>query len=184
MARHLMVDIESLSTKLNAAILTLGAVIFDPYSDRPMQELYLRVELDDQVAAGAVIDDSTIEWWGKQEPAIIEEAFGPENRINIHDAMKQFHKFAWNCDKFWSHGATFDLVILQLAFRRLEMVEPWQYYDMRDTRSIFALGIDPAMPQAQKHNALEDAKRQAVGVQNVMKELITLGLTPEGYYRE
>jgi DNA polymerase III epsilon subunit-like protein len=182
MARYAMVDLETLSTNLNAAILTLGAVVFDPFdSTKPMQELYLRIELEDQESAGAIIDSSTLEWWSKQSPEIIEEAFGPENRIPIADAMKQFRKFVWNCDKIWSHGATYDLIILQLVFDRLKMPYPWSYYNMRDTRSIFALGIDPAMPQAQKHNALEDAKRQAIGVSNVYKQLIALGLTPDDY---
>jgi exodeoxyribonuclease VIII len=170
MARHLMVDLETLSTNLNAAILTLGAVIFDPFTDSPMQELYLRLTLEDQEALGAEISNSTIEWWGKQQPEIIIEAFGEENRVSFHDAMKQFHKFAWNCDKFWSHGATYDLIILQLAFKQLNITYPWSYYDMRDTRTLFDLS-DAEMPQAQKHNALEDAKRQAIGVRNVYKKL-------------
>lgn len=171
MPRHIMVDLETLSTNLNAAILTLGAVNFDPFdSTSPMQELYLRIELEDQESLGADIDPNTIDWWSKQDPAIIDEAFGPDNRVPIQQAIKEFHKFVWNCDKVWSHGATFDLIILQLLFKQLGMACPWNYYNMRDTRTLFDLA-DPEMPQAQKHNALEDAKRQAIGVQNVYKKL-------------
>jgi exodeoxyribonuclease VIII len=165
-----MVDLETLSTNLNAAILTLGAVIFDPFIDAPMQELYLRITLEDQEELGSEINNDTIEWWSKQQPEIIEEAFGEENRVSFQEAMSRFHKFAWNCDKFWSHGATYDLIILQLAFKQLNITYPWSYYDMRDTRTLFDLA-DPEMPQAQKHNALEDAKRQAIGVRNVYKKL-------------
>jgi hypothetical protein len=41
---------------------------------------------------------------------------------------------------------------------------------MRDTRTLFELA-DPEMPQDSKHNALEDAKRQAIGVRNVYKKI-------------
>ena len=170
MSRHCMIDLETLSTNLNAAILTLGAVIFDPFTNDPMQELYIRIKLEEQEELGAEIDPNTIEWWSKQQPEIIEEAFGEENRITIQEAMSQFHKFAWNCDKFWSHGATYDLIILQLMFKQVVLAYPWSYYDMRDTRTLFDLA-DAEMPQAQKHNALEDAKRQAIGVRNVYKKL-------------
>jgi hypothetical protein len=42
---------------------------------------------------------------------------------------------------------------------------------LRDTRTLFDLSIDPEMPKGGLHNALEDAKRQAVGVQNVFRKL-------------
>lgn len=169
-SRQLMCDIESLSTDFNAVILTLGAVIFDPFSDSEMQEFYIRLNVEEQEALGSKIDPNTIEWWSKQDPAIIEEAFTDENRISFYEGMQKFHKFAWNCSKFWSHGSSYDLVILQIAFQKLKMHCPWSYYDIRDTRTLFDLA-DAEMPQAQKHNALEDAKRQAIGVRNVYKKL-------------
>jgi len=36
---------------------------------------------------------------------------------------------------------------------------------------LFDLGYDPEMPQANKHHALEDAVRQAIGVQNMFRKL-------------
>ncbi len=42
---------------------------------------------------------------------------------------------------------------------------------MRDTRTIFDVGINPNRPPVLKHHALEDAWNQAVGVQNVYKTL-------------
>jgi hypothetical protein len=42
---------------------------------------------------------------------------------------------------------------------------------LRDTRTLFDLGIDPEMPKGNKHDALQDAIRQAVGVQNVYAKL-------------
>lgn len=170
MARHFMVDMETLDTKLSAVILTIGAVVFDPFSDAPFQELYMRVSVEDQLAAGRTISDSTLEWWSKQDPEIMEEAFGEEGRIPLDQALNTLHKFAWNCHKFWSHGLSYDLMVIQNLYDAHNKTYPWQYYDMRDTRTLFDI-VDPEMPQASKHNALEDAKRQAIGVRNAFRKL-------------
>jgi hypothetical protein len=171
MAQHLMVDLETLDVKSTATILTLGAVRFDPYNEEPMKELYLRVDIDSQDKIGCTVDDGTLKWWNQQDVSVMEEAFDPRNRIPIHEVINQFHALAWNCDAFWSHGATFDLMILQNIYDRLNRAYPWQYWQMRDTRTLFDIGYDPEMPQGSKHNALEDAKRQAIGVRNVYRKL-------------
>jgi hypothetical protein len=171
MAQHLMVDLETLDVKPTATVLTLGAVRFDPYSNAPMKELYLRVDIDSQDKLGCTVDDNTLKWWNQQDVSIMEEAFNPVDRIPIHEVINQFHALAWNCDAFWSHGATFDLMILQNLYDKLGRTYPWQYWQMRDTRTLFDIGFDAEMPQAAKHNALEDAKRQAIGVRNVYRKL-------------
>ena len=171
MAKHLMVDMETLAVTPNAVVLSLGAVHFDPHQTGYTDSIYFKIDLDDQDKLNREIDPNTIDWWAKQDPAIMEEAFSPEGRIPLADAMDQFHKFAWGCDAFWSHGATFDLVILENIMRQLRRPLPWNYWQLRDTRTIFDLGFDPDMPQGSKHDALQDAIRQAVGVQNIYAKL-------------
>jgi hypothetical protein len=171
MTKHLMLDLETLSVAPDAVILTLGAVHFDPYSTGIINELYIRINLEDQELLNRSTDPSTLEWWAKQKPEIIEEAFNPDNRIKLVSAVDQFHKFAWGCNKFWSHGAVFDLMIMENLYRQLKKPFPWKFWDIRDTRTLFDIGLDPAMPKEAKHNALEDARRQAIGVQNVYQQL-------------
>lgn len=170
MARHLMVDLETLSTKLNCVILTLGAVIFDPFSDQIYKSLYLKIDTESQDVIGSIIDESVLEWWTKQDSEIVNEAFDPSDRLDISDAIDLFHKFAWNCEKFWSNGSIYDIMVLESTYNRLNKPLPWNYYQIRDTRTIYDLSY-PDMPQSSKHNALEDAKRQAIGVQNVYRNL-------------
>jgi exodeoxyribonuclease VIII len=171
MARHLMVDLETLATSPDAAILTIGAVLFDPYSTRIYDKLYMRVDLDSTTALGMKIDDSTIEWWSKQSAAAQEEAFSEENRIPITEAIEKFHKFAWNSEAFWSHGSIFDINILDTYYRALKKAPPWNYWQVRDTRTVFDLGYDPELPKVTAHNALEDANAQAIGVQTIMRKI-------------
>ena len=171
MSKALMVDLETMATGPNATILTLGAVHFNPYGNGYGDRLYFRVSIDDQDALAREVDPATIEWWGKQDPVIMEEAFSDEDRVPLADAIDQFHKFAWGCSTFWSHGATFDLVILENLYRQVGKPLPWNFWQLRDTRTLFDLGVDPDMPKAEKHNALQDAIRQAVGVQNIYAKL-------------
>jgi hypothetical protein len=176
MAKHLMVDMETLAVSPSAVVLSLGAVHFDPYSTGYTDSLYFRIDIDDQDELGREVDPNTLTWWSSQPPEIMEEAFSPDNRISLADAMDRFHKFAWGCDAFWSHGATFDLVILENIYRQLNKSLPWSYWQQRDTRTLFDLGIDPDMPKNSKHDALQDAIRQSIGVQNVYAELKRRGI--------
>jgi exodeoxyribonuclease VIII len=171
MAKHLMIDMETLAVSPRAVILSLGAVHFDPYGDQIYDELYFKIDLDDQDKLNREIDPNTIEWWGKQDTAIMEEAFSSDNRIPLTEAVERFHKFSWGCDKFWSHGATFDLVIIEDLYRQLNKPLPWNYWQLRDTRTLFDLGHDPEMTKESKHDALADARRQAIGVQNIFRKL-------------
>lgn len=170
-----MVDLETMATGPNSVILTIGAVKFDPFGsnvDRSTHNIfYRRIQTESCEELGMVIDPNTLDWWGKQAPEIIEEAFHPDGRIPITQAVDEFHKFAWGCDAFWSHGSIFDIVILECYYRTLGKALPWNFWQIRDTRTIFDLGYDPEMPQNAKHNALEDAVRQAVGVQNMHRKV-------------
>ena len=174
MAKHLMVDMETLAVSPNAVVLSIGAVHFDPFGSGYADHLYLRIDIDDQNTYNREVDPNTIEWWGKQDPLIMEEAFNEVGRIPLAEAADQFHKFAWGCDAFWSHGATFDLAILENIYRQLKKPLPWNYWQLRDTRTLFDLGFDPNMPKESKHDALQDAIRQAVGVQNVYRQISDL----------
>lgn len=170
MAKHFMIDLETMAVSPRAVILTVGAVTFDPFSDEIFDKVYFRVDIDDQDKLGREIDPNTLDWWAKQDPVIMEEAFSPDDRVPFRESIERIRKLAWGCDKAWSHGAVFDLIIVEDSCRQLGLPMPWNFWKCRDTRTLFDLA-DPEMPQNAKHNALEDAIRQAVGVQNVMRKL-------------
>lgn len=171
MAKHLMVDMETIATSPNAVVLSLGAVHFDPWGNGITDQIYFRIDLDDQDKLGREIDQGTLDWWAKQDTKIMEEAFNPDDRVPLAEAMDRFHKFAWGCSNFWSHGATFDLVILENIYRQLNKTPPWSFWQLRDTRTLFDLGHDADMPKGGLHDALQDAIRQAIGVQTIYAKL-------------
>lgn len=167
-----MIDLETLATTPDAAILSIGAVKFNPKGNSTdFENFYCRVDIDSCDRLGLRTDDSTIEWWSKQSDEAQREAFNPEGRIDIKDAVNELYRFCWGSKHVWSHGAAFDIVILETVFRKLEKTTPWKYYEVRDTRTLFDLGIDPCQPKTLKHHSLEDARNQAIAVQNVFRVL-------------
>lgn len=177
----LMIDLETLATQPDAAILTIGAVKFDPFgddvNDPKCDKFYVKVDLDSCDELKLVTNEDTIAWWSKQSKEAQDEAFSIDGRIPIKDAMNQLYKFAWGCKRVWSHGAAFDVVICEHVFRKIGKAVPWDFWTVRDTRTLFDLGIDPQRPPVLKHHALEDAWNQAVGVQNIFRKLRTVSST-------
>jgi hypothetical protein len=181
----IMIDLETLATSTDAAILTIGAVKFDPFGmdveEPAMDSFYVKVDIDSCHEIGLVTNDDTIAWWANQSKEAQEEAFSPDNRIHIADAFNQLYKFCWGAKRVWSNGAAFDVVICETVFKRINKAVPWNFWQVRDVRTAFDLGINPNRPPVLKHHALEDAWNQAVGIQNVYNTLRT-STTRDGSY--
>ncbi len=170
------IDLETLDTLPSATILTIGAVKFDPYGheavDHQMEPFYVKIDLSSCEPYNLTISDETIAWWAKQGPEAHKEAFEGTDRISIEDAMHQLFSFARGCKTFWSHGAGFDIVICENIFRKVGRAIPWKYHEIRDTRTIYDLGINNDFPDIEvKHHALQDAHAEAVAVQNVYRKI-------------
>lgn len=177
-----MIDLETLATSTDAAILTIGAVKFDPFGyDVDFTEndkFYVKVDLDSCSELNLTVSDDTINWWATQSKEAQDEAFSQTNRVDIFDAFQDLYKFCWGAQRVWSNGAGFDIVICETVFSRIHKATPWKYWQVRDVRTMFDLGIDPMRPPVTAHNALADALAQAISIQNVCRELKAIGVTP------
>ena len=136
MANDIMIDLETLDTTPYCVILTIGAVRFDPKGMGVVERLELRPTIEEQTEQyNRIIDDSTIEWWAKQNPAALGEAMGDQGRISFRESMEALYKFCWNCDAVWSNGASFDIVVAETAFRQTLINRPnpipWPFYTIR-----------------------------------------------------
>jgi DNA polymerase III epsilon subunit-like protein len=175
MNSDVMIDLETLDVLPSATILTIGAVKFDPFGDDvnepTCEKFYVKVDVDSCDRIGCTVSQSTLDWWAGQSKAAQEAAFDPTDRISIEEAVQQLYKFCWGAKRVWSHGVGFDLIILEHIFRKVGKAIPWQFWEARDTRTLFDIGINPNRPPVLAHHALEDAWNQAVGVQNVYRAL-------------
>lgn len=176
-----MIDIESLDTSPNCVILTIGAVTFNPKGTGVVDRLELRPTIDEQTEKfNRSISEGTLAWWSSQSPEAIEEAMGDQNRQSFKECMELLYKFCWNRRAVWSNGAGFDIVVMESAWRNLDMQIPWPYYTVRDTRTLYDIaGVslrDKKYNTKTTHKAIEDAEHQALVVQDAYKKLIKSGL--------
>ena len=94
---HAMIDLETLSTRPNATILTIGGVKFDPYKNiEPSQGMYYRIDVDSQTQIGRDVMEDTVEWWGKQAEDVREEALGGHDRIDLKYFIKLLCKIVFS----------------------------------------------------------------------------------------
>ena len=112
-----------------------------------------------------------MDWWATQPNEISEEALGDKNRISIEDACRQINKLSSGVDVFWCQGPLFDYAILQNLYSQLGKPLPWNYWQIRDSRTLFSLVPREQEKRQGLHNALEDCKFQAKKVQKVYRQL-------------
>jgi hypothetical protein len=156
----IMIDIETVGTGPEACILTIAAQCFDPlvrHDLLKLQNFYCRVDIDSQPSRK--IEQSTIDWWATQPLEAKNEAFNEQDRIPLEAALQNLTKIIWHCKRVWANGPTFDMNILEHAFKSYNMALPWQYYHVRDARTIYSLWPDLQKYPA-SHHALEDCRRQ------------------------
>ena len=170
---HAMIDLETLSTNPNATILTVGGVKFDPYNAiEPAQGMYFRVDVDSQTKMGRDVMQETLDWWATQPKEISDEALGDENRISLEEMIKTINKWSVGVDVFWCQGPLFDYAILQDIYKQLGHPAPWQYWQIRDSRTLFSLvPRENEKKRIGLHNALQDCIFQAKKVQKVYRQL-------------
>lgn len=171
---HATIDLETIDTCPQATVLSLGGVKFDPTNNsEPHSELYLKISIDDQDKLGRTVSDDTIAWWSKQNPKIMEEAFDQTNAVSVDEALRQISKWTVGVDTLWGQGYGFDYTILEDMFRRGGKPIPWNFWIIRDSRTLFGCcQQDPRKAiQNDLHNALADAYYQSKAIQMAYKEL-------------
>ena len=164
-----MIDLEGLATGPDTTILTIAAQSFDPFGSGCYdRHYYARVTLESQ--ENRAIDDGTIAWWATQPEHAREEAFGEQDRIPLDQALDELGRLIWHARLIWAQGPTYDMNILEHAYKSYGKSLPWQFYNVRDARTVYSLW--PGLPKPPtSHHALEDCRRQIDMLQATLKHL-------------
>ena len=183
--QDVMIDIETLSTRLGAVVLTIGAVVFDPESEELGQTFFIRLPAQEQIDRGALVDMQTIRWWMDQSVEARQAAFDGPCADSVAQGLGEFSSFLKRIPeetlRLWSKGPAFDSAQLQILYRRFgnelgpENGWPVRYDADRDCRTLFELAYpNEAIPVSGKrvaHDALDDAIWQARAVQTCVRKL-------------
>lgn len=168
---HIMLDLETLSATSKAAIVSVGAVVFDPKTGRLGKEFYGVVNAQSCEDAGLHISASTVMWWMKQDKAAQQSLISGD--MPLAQVLEGFSAYvkAVGGIYIWGNGSDFDNVILKNAYDALGMKAPWSFNKNRCFRTLKNISAVKEPTRAGTyHNALDDAKHQALWAGMIFRE--------------
>ena len=183
--KHVMIDLETMGITPQAPIVSIGAILFDPnlnkLGNKKNNETFYE-ELDyseqDRKPCQSTVDwwntQSTVDWWNTQSEAAKNALGGLED---LPDVLIKLAKFIPKNAKVWGNGSTFDIAMLEDAYRQYDMEIPWAFWNVRDCRTVVDMfetqrGGLGQNRKANNHNALDDATNQAKYIIKMWRKLV------------
>jgi hypothetical protein len=166
-----MIDLESLGTNNDCVFVSIGACLFDPFTNEidHGNTFYERIDWDSSFKEGRTFNVPTMKWWLQQSDAARNEICKEGNPLSV--VLKQFENWLPEDPIVWGNGSTFDISILNHAYNNCPK---WKFWNIRDVRTV--LDIAKGLYRKPKiegtaHNALDDALYQAKYVCDIYKLL-------------
>ena len=147
---QVVIDIETLSLQPNAVILSIGAVA------ESGETFYTELNWEQQLDYRHV-DAKTALWWGKQteQPPLLGEVLLADTLLDLSEWLADYDKDSLYV---WARGPQFDIVVLESAYKDVDLPVPWKYKNVRDVRTALSLStVTDLFDPARKHHALDDA---------------------------
>ena len=185
---HVMVDVETMGRKPGCAILSIGAVRFNPDEDlgsesgsaksthlQGKNHFYMVINNLDSSARGFSSDIDTMRWWKKQSiwqdlsMAIINSDVSvPQAATSFSEFLNKSH--SGGGVNLWANSPSFDIQIMRAMFKAVDQKFPVDYRKEMDFRTIMELayphrddrpGRSSELSSLPMHHALGDAVNQA-----------------------
>ena len=183
---NIMIDLETLSTRTNASVISIAAVEFGLNGDTG-RKMILKIKPSEWGKYDRHIDGNTIAWWMGQDADAVKNLFAKDGEdFTLLDALSHLFDFVKECDmpipitqeqemtasfmssfrysdvkdkkiKVWGNGSTMDITILQSAYEYFNMPIPWQYWAVNDVRTIVDLN-----PEIKKNCTFEGVKHNPI----------------------
>ncbi len=116
---NIMVDLETMATHPNAAIVAIGAVRF---TDELQDSFYQVVDLQSSIRADLDVDGATVIWWLMQEEAARQAITVPG--LELTQALTLFYEWLGKEAVVWGNGASFDNAILPMPIIKRALLYP------------------------------------------------------------
>ena len=172
----------------DAAILTIGAVVFDPRGNDTEESMRAKLDdgmgfstrcsLESNMVIGRTVSAGTIMWWMKQSDEA-RNALIDDKQYPVGMALKHFRQWITalrpKATRVWAKDPDFDCNILANAMKQTHEIWPFHFADNRSVRTVMDLaypnGDFPHIGKGVAHDAYDDAVRQALCVQHSYKIL-------------
>ncbi|WP_312207708.1 3'-5' exonuclease [Empedobacter sp.] len=159
-----MIDIETLATSNDAALVSIAAVRFDLSTGIVGDSVYFKIDKQSCIDFGLKVDADTVDWWMRQNKEAQEQFLTTEDRIELPQALIEFCDFFnFEEDYVWGNGINFDCEILRTAYKATDLPLPWNHFNERDVITLvhFAPDIKKNEPfVGTKHHPIADCKHQ------------------------
>lgn len=169
MTHEVMLDLETMDTGPNAAIVSIGAVKFDSAACEISGTFYTNVDLQSCLDAGLAVSGDTVMWWMEQDD---DARAALRNGTPLGTALRSFSNWCGDVP-VWGNAATFDNDIMRNAYEKAGLPCPWQYWNDRCYRTM--KNLFPAVPKPpankQAHNALADAQWQTLHLFEILRKI-------------
>ena len=159
---QVMLDLETLSTEPNAAIVAIGAAKFDAAGVH--SKFYVCIDPTDSERYGRHISASTVQWWMHSDRDVARDQAFLQDNIDLYSALDGFSQwFGAESMPVWGNGAGFDNVLLSSSYKAVGFDQPWKFWDDRCYRTIKNLAPSIELERVGTyHNAVDDAESQAL----------------------
>ena len=187
---HVMLDIETWSTKSNAMVISIGAVKFLKETFEIVDKFYVGIDPKNASLYGSHIDADTVLWWMQPEQAPARKRFLEEPTHDVGTALEGFQMWMtsipdltypeapdiyWKDSPVWGNGVGFDNVILRNFHDAAGVNAPWLHWDDRCYRTMKNLDGAPARPEwpddLTKHHPTDDAEYQVRHLKEIVGAL-------------
>lgn len=186
---HVMVDLETMDLSPTAAIVSIGAVKFNPLGEPgkwahetnpdvafgASSTFYANVDLKTCLDHGLTVSGETVRWWLLQSEAARTALL--HDLWPLRPALEAFNIWYGNDElPIWCSAASFDFAILRYAYQKAAWLRaPWSHKLERDYRTFRKL-LEPIFPDLVyeppevAHDSLHDAKAQAKHLQKLARK--------------
>ena len=177
------IDIETLGTKNDCVIVSIGAIIFNR-ADAPgtvIESFHVKLDIENQ--PGRVIYPDTMLWWMKDSMKEARKSAFSGQSVRLGLALKQLDDFckAWDLGECWGCGPSFDMSILEHAYNQHRQEFPipfWKWSCVRTLES-FLYGCNTRKKgkanwlDGVAHDAIDDCLMEISVIQNCYKATST-----------
>ena len=166
-----VVDVETLSTRFDAKVLSIGAAFYDA-NTKCGATFY--AEFGDD---GGHMDMGTWDWWTKQNKQWFEAVYAGTNTVApaLGDFCNWVERHNTDPNTIFASRGNFDFPILESCIRRNMPAEtqfPWKYWQTFDIRCMQMLFPDVEVPvNPLPHHALSDAAHELGHLLNMIEAL-------------
>ena len=166
-APHIVLDLETRSTKPNAIVASIGAVAIGP--DLQLLSSEFHASLAQHLPFPRNEDDATLRRWSAQAREARNASITAAMTVTPRQALMDFTAWVKSVAdpeevKVWGKGSVFDNVILRSLYDLLDITPPWNWRFDRDMRTILDLhpdANDVGDFMGVKHIAVDDARHEA-----------------------